>query len=226
MGIAEQVNQARQQLDSLLRKAAVAEVGGFRPPDTYLTSWFGGPGVGLPGETLPIYNGKDMFPLLQVRIDELPFVTEAFVNTALFVLFMNREDLPFDQPHVDGWMIREYASLNGLEPLALSSEADIVKSFPIRWNLIEGDAPGWEDLSEIVDWPQRDDDTNTFHEAYKTYGGTKIGGFPSEIQHGAGVKDFVFQIDSEPKANWQWGDGGIGYFHKTEDAGHLAWQCL
>lgn len=224
MKTADQINKARQELDGLLRKASVAEVGGFRPPDTHLTSWFGGRGVGLPGETLPTHNSNDMFPLLQVRTDELPYRPSIFDKTVMLAVFMNREVLPFDQPHGDGWLIREYTTLDKLEPLPPSKKGNVVKSFPIRWNLIENDAPCWENLLETSDWPH--DDSGAFFNEYKCHEGTKIGGFPFNVQHGVGLKDYVFQIDSEYKAGWSWGDQGIGYFHKTDGVWHLDWQCL
>jgi hypothetical protein len=55
-----------------------------------------------------------MFPLLQIRIDELPVIPEQLKEIALLVLFHNMESHPFDQPHGEGWLIREYATLEGL----------------------------------------------------------------------------------------------------------------
>ncbi len=48
----------------------------------------------------------------------------------------------------------------------------------------------------------------------RRYPGTKVGGFPCEVQHGAGLEDFVFQIGSEHKAGWEWVDDGIAYYFK------------
>jgi hypothetical protein len=71
-------------------------------------------GVSLAGEGLPVWKGKPMFPLLQIRIDELPVIPEQLKEIALLVLFHNMESHPFDQPHGEGWLIREYATLEGL----------------------------------------------------------------------------------------------------------------
>jgi uncharacterized protein YwqG len=67
---------------------------------------------------------------------------------------------------------------------------------------------------------------------------SKIGGWPYLIQsevfwapenrHPANP-EYVFQIASERKAHWQWGDGGIGYFGRgtgdATEAWTLSWQC-
>ncbi len=102
------------QLDALRRKAAIAEIGGFRPPDDSLSSWFGGHAVMLPDEAVPEYNGKPMFPLLQINILELPYVPEQLSGTSLLVVLLNQDEIPFDQPNGEGWLIREYTNLEGL----------------------------------------------------------------------------------------------------------------
>ena len=53
------------QLDALRRKAPIVEIGGFRPPDYSLSSWFGGHAVALPDEIVPESDGKPMFPQLK-----------------------------------------------------------------------------------------------------------------------------------------------------------------
>ncbi|WP_222853026.1 hypothetical protein [Massilia genomosp. 1] len=100
---------ARAQLDALrqhLRSASLATAGGFRPPQDPLTSWFGR-AVGLPHETLPEFEGKPMFPLLQIRVAGLPCVPGQLRDVALLVLFHNQSRHPFDLPHGEGWLIRE-----------------------------------------------------------------------------------------------------------------------
>lgn len=206
-----------EELRSKLRSASVAQVGGFRPSADPLTSWFL-KGVSLAGEGLPVWRGKPMFPLLQIRIDELPVIPEQLENVALLVLFHNMESHPFDQPHGEGWLIREYATLDGLE--LLPELATPYRAFPVRWLSVNDDAPGWEDAWDILDLSAVNDDepaSDSFFEDFSRYGGTKVGGYPAEIQHGVGLEDFVFQVGSEEKVNWMWADNGIGYFHKSPD---------
>lgn len=210
-----------EELRSKLRPASVAQVGGFRPGADPLTSWFL-KGVCLPGEGLPVWKGQPMFPLLQIRTDELPVIPEQLKGIALLVLFHNREHHPFDQPHGEGWLIREYATLEGLE---LSPDLETpYRPFPVRWVSVNDDAPGWEDAWDIIDLSEINDDTqasDSFFDDFNRYGGTKVGGYPMEIQHGVGIKDFVFQVGSEEKVNWMWADNGIGYFHRSAEG---IWQ--
>lgn len=210
-----------EELRSKLRPASVAQVGGFRPGADPLTSWFL-KGVHLPGEGLPVWKGQPMFPLLQIRTDELPVIPEQLKGIALLVLFHNREHHPFDQPHGEGWLIREYATLEGLE--LLPELETPYRPFPVRWVSVNDDAPGWEDAWDIIDLSEVNDDTqasDSFFDDFNRYGGTKVGGYPMEIQHGVGIKDFVFQVGSEEKVNWMWADNGIGYFHRSAEG---IWQ--
>ncbi|WNJ02339.1 hypothetical protein [Enterobacter ludwigii] len=90
-----------EELRSKLRTASVAQVGGFRPTADPITSWFL-KGVALPGEGLPVWKGQPMFPLLQIRVDELPVIPEQLKGIALLVLYHNMESHPFDKPHGEG----------------------------------------------------------------------------------------------------------------------------
>ncbi|HEX8776147.1 MAG TPA: hypothetical protein VF735_21435, partial [Pyrinomonadaceae bacterium] len=41
--------------------------------------------------------------------------------------------------------------------------------------------------------------------------------------------EYVFQINSEEKANWRWGDAGVGHFGRgtgvAKNQWALSWQC-
>lgn len=224
--------EAKEALASLrrnLRPASLAQIGGFRPPDNPLTSWFG-KGVALESEPLPEYNGKPMFPLLQINTSELPFIPQELSNTALLVLYLNRDEFPFDKSHGDGWLIREYASLGDLEPLPSDDLPLVVKPFPIHWTLVEDDAPSWEDSGSVISGMEyiNDDEeaSEAFYTEFKRYHQTKVGGYPDCIQHEAlrANTEFVFQVGSEEKAQWMWAENGIGYFYK-DATGKWSWDC-
>lgn len=216
-------NEVREALDLLQqksKKASVAEIGGFRPPDNPTTSWFGGLGVGHAGESLPIYQNHEMIPLLQINVTELPYVPPGLSDIKLLILFMNPVSIPFDKPHGEGWLIREYKSLDDLVPLPEAKVTPIVRPFPVKWRLEEGETPGWEDAWDVVDLTSVNEDeegTEIFLENMKNDPGTKVGGYPSEIQHGVGLDGYVFQVGSEEKPGWMWGDNGIGYFFKSDN---------
>ncbi|MBE8905798.1 DUF1963 domain-containing protein [Enterobacter asburiae] len=213
-----------EELRTKLRPASVAQVGGFRPPEDPKTSWFL-KGVSRADEGLPTWKDKPMFPLLQIRVDELPFIPEQLKGIALLVLFHNLEQHPFDEPYGEGWLIREYATLEGLQ---LLPELDTpYRAFPVQWLSVIDDAPGWEDAWDIIDLSCVNDDeqaSGSFFEDFNRYKGTKVGGFPAEIQHGVGIDDFVFQVGSEEKVNWMWADNGIGYFHRSSE-GEWRFSC-
>lgn len=190
-------------------------------------SWFGGKAVREPGEETPTYKGKPMFPLLQINCQELPYRPLQLEGTALLVLYLNSEEIPFDKPNGDGWLIREYQSLDGLSPFA-AAKPERLKPFPIKWLLSEPERPGWEEAWGVVDLKainESQEASKAFFERYPNHHGTKVGGYPSEIQHGiGGDSPFVFQVGSEEKPNWMWADNGIGYFCKSAE-GEWEFQC-
>lgn len=219
--------EAKETLEKLrkhLRVASIATAGGFKPPEDPLTSWFCR-GVSLPSESLPIWQGEPMFPLIQIRVSELPFVPEQIKSIALLVLFHNLRSHPFDLPHGEGWLIREYKNLDNLQPLPSLSIP--YKPFPIGWSRVKNDAPGWEDAWDVIDLSAVNSDesaSDSFFEDFMRYSSTKVGGYPKEIQHGVGLDDFVFQVGSEEKVNWMWADNGIGYFFRSP-SGEWRWSC-
>lgn len=214
------------ELEALRRTPMLAEIGGFQPPDDPRTSWFGR-GVGLPGEGLPEREGKPLFPLLQINVAELPSVPPEFAGTALLVVFLDIDDIPFDQPHGEGWLIREYASLDGLEPLPAYPGGKAPRAFPVRWELGEPEGPGWDDACELMDLGPVDDDpeaSDEFFDRFQNSPRTKVGGYPHDIQHAVGLDGYVFQIGSEDKPRWNLVDGGVAYFFKAAD-GEWRWEC-
>ncbi len=216
------------ELKTKLRPASVAQLGGFRPSDDPKISWFG-KGVGLENERLPFYNGKEMFPLLQINVSELPFVPNQLQETKLLVVFFNQDEYPFNNPHGEGWLIREYKSLENLIPLPEIDMSKILRPFPILWKLIEDDAPGFATSGEIVDVSliyNDEEAKKTFEELNQYYSvSTKVWGYPDEVQHEIdNWQNYVFQIGSEEKAAWQWIDRGTAYFFKDANSA-WSWDC-
>jgi uncharacterized protein YwqG len=219
-----------EQIDKLLRPTSVAQIGKARPNGNVLTSRFGGHFVGLSGEEWPLFRGRNMLPLIQVRLDELPLVPDELANIALFSVFVDPELPPVEAVNGNGWLIRTYSSLTSLEPIATPAAINPLKAFQILWVLEEKDSPSWEDVWEIIkalDTNETEPLLELFQVRYKTSHKTKIGGWPSFIQSGiASDEPFIFQINSEPKVNWIWGDNGSGYFFRdSSQTWKLYWQC-
>lgn len=232
------------------RPAGVARLGGDRPPQDPLASWFGRVRAALPGEDWPTTDGAPMLALAQLNLRELPCPPpKALADVALLTVFLGPWQLPVDQPNGVNWALRAYPSLDGLVPLAEPAPAragdpklrrgqDLaLRPFPIRWQE-RLDFPCRDDLPlELLDawdtWAESRDP------AALTFDGTKVGGWPYCIQgevrwHTGGrlVEDcqYLVQLGSEQKAGLSWGHAGLGYLARQpgrgSDGWHLTWQSL
>ena len=59
------------------------------------------------------------------------------------------------------------------------------RALPVRWVSVNDDTPGWEDAWDIIDLSDISDDeeaSDSFYDDFKHYRGTKVGGYPMEIQ--------------------------------------------
>jgi len=170
-----------------------------------------------------------MFCLLQVKIDELPVIPKQLEGVKFLCVFINRKEIPWEKPHGDGWLIREYNSVENLVELPKSSLPPMLKDFPIKWSLFEKDAPHWETAWEVVDLKpinesEDEDADQKFFFDLPRFDQTKFGGYPTEIQHYHKLENFVFQIASEEKPNWMWGDNGVAYFNRDQE-GNWEFDC-
>ncbi|MHC4215722.1 MAG: DUF1963 domain-containing protein [Planctomycetota bacterium] len=219
----------------LRRKASRMILGGFRPSEDPFVSWFGRVRVARPDEAWPEHEGNIMAPLCQMNLLELPYVPEKLRDIALITLFIDPEDLPIGKANGRGWELRAYRSLDGLVETVEPDYEGAIKPFPIRWELIEEDYPCLEDIPiELQSKIEGDCD-----ERFENSACSKVGGWPSIIQGEVdwgpknlmpGDMEFVLQINSEEKAEWIWGDEGIGYFGLGswfgKDEWALDWQCF
>ena len=153
--------------ESLKRRAIIFDVGGFRPPDDPLASWFGRVNVCAPDESWPTMDGEPMHALCQINLTGLPFRPPRLDDIEFVTLFI-------------------------------------------------------------------------YYDLFRNVSGLKLGGWPSLIQSEIywapwnkypAAPEYVLQIDSEPKALWAWGHGGVGYFGRGtaegyEDEWACEWQCL
>lgn len=216
-------------LDRHVRQASIAEIGGFRPSEMWPTSYFGGQFAAGPGDEWPLNDGEPMVPLLQIRTDELPHRPSALAGIALLNVFVGPRRLPIDLPSENGsgWLLRSYPNLADLTRLALPGESPL-RPFPVRWHPSETEGPQWEEawsLHDLTEFNKLDDAIDLFYDRYTAHTRTKVGGWPSYIQGSPGADGFVFQIDSEEKPNWMWGDNGIGYFYLRDGKWFLFWDC-
>lgn len=192
------------------RDASIAVIGAPTRPTAYIDSRFFH-GVGYADEGPVFWEGKQMFPLLQIRVNELPFVPEQLKHVAVLVLYMNLQRYPFGLPHGQGWLIREYPSVEGLSEIQNVLSPDL--SYPIQWRKVQ-ECACLEQCSSSA----------CLCSSIPTDSGTKVGGYPSEILRTSRPDEFVFQIASEALINWKWAQNGVGLFFCSSE-GEWRWSC-
>jgi hypothetical protein len=165
-----------------------------------------------------------MMPLCQINCADLSYTPESLAGVAFVAVFIAPDRLPASgAPNGEGWALRTYESLDHLVPVQQPVIQDPIKPFPIRWELIENDYPCREDLPEKYADEYLDEHYRDF---FETQYCSKIGGWPSLIQGEIFYQteaEYVFQIDTEYKAQWAWGDQGIGYFGRGAVSGMRTW---
>lgn len=226
----------REEFGNKIKKSAIRfQVGGFRPTESLTASWFGKVTVAKDGESWPESNGNPMIPICQLNLSELSQRPENLQNIELITLFIDSENLPDDQPNGERWLLRTYSSIKELKQIEIPAVDFPIRSFQLKPGGLENDFPCFEDCP--IEIPEEFDDN--YYDLFPNLEGLKIGGWPtllqSEIlwapfnQHPA-EPEFVFQIDSEEKGNWNWGDNGVAYIGRGTKPGHknewtFSWQC-
>lgn len=153
----------------------------------------------------------------------------------MLAVFIVPHELPMDAPNGRNWCVRAYPRIADLVPLAHQDTGSVIKPFPMRPRVVKEDFPCWEDVS--IELPEGIADN--YYDLFENISGLKLGGWPTLVQaeiywapwneHPA-VPEYVFQVDSEPKAQWSWRDGGVGYFGRgtaegKEDERTCEWRC-
>ena len=246
--------QLPETVRSMMRPAAVAELGGFRPPEDPAASWAGAVRVGLPGEGWPSQDGESMLALLQVNVSELPFMPQVLEGIRVVTLFVGPRNLPVQQPNGTNWALRAYRDASSLvelaepsparagDPKARKGETGAYSCLPVRWR-------GVEDYPSRDDWPfDRLDEYDALEEELgeampRPHDGIKVGGWPTTVQHEVDWGrlsttgqprpadiDFVLQVDSEDRIGFSAGFGGVLYVGRSvvddEETWHIDWQSM
>ena len=221
----------------LKRRAIQLEVGGIKPPTSPLSSWFGRVNIAAPGEHWPETDGAPMHALCQINLSEVLFRPPGLEDVAMLTVFVGPEELPTNDANGENWCLRAYSELAGLVPIEPRSTNSGIKPLPLTAHTIEDDYPCWEDAAAYLDGSAFEEN---YSDLFKNIEGVKLGGWPTLIQseifwapynrHPAAPK-YVFQIDSSEKANWAWGDWGVGYFGRgsapgLENEWVCEWQCF
>jgi uncharacterized protein (DUF1330 family) len=221
---------ALEAVAASMRPASVAQIGGFRPRDAAVSSWWGGNFVGLPDETIPVCarTGRTMQPVLQIRLDELPCRPPELADLALVNIWFDLESRGvWAARNGTQFCLRSYTSLDGLVPLGPSRRGrdSTLPVLPISWHP-SADGPDSRDFdtavpASVASWP----DKSWFYDNNSPNFGTKVGGWPTWAQSSLGAEGFVLQIASEYKGNLSWGDLGQVRFFLDESGWRINWDC-
>ena len=109
----------------LVKRATGFITGGFRPTNSNTESWIGQVYLYRESEDIPIDdNGKAMLPLLQICLEELPYIPDTLKGSKVLTVFVS-ENMPGRLAYNgDDWVIREYkeedvlVALSTLHPVA------------------------------------------------------------------------------------------------------------
>lgn len=221
------------KIDSIGKKPIVAEIGGFRP-EPNIKSWFGGNFFIDNQNGWPKDKDGSMVPIIQIKVSEVPDGISHFGEAEIVQVFINKERLPsrIMAQNGEGWLLREYKTLDGLELQKTPEECNLYRIFQIKWHVSpEKDFPCWEEMWEYFDMSEINDDdelSEQFFDEYDSYNNTKIGGYASYIQSPCSNEyKYIFQITSEEKPRFMVGDNGNIYILKSNSDGkwYLYWDC-
>lgn len=123
-------------------------------------SWLGHVEVAAPGEGWPEFEGQPLAPLIQLRLDQMPFVPEELRDLQMITVFAQFEEgqlgeaFRYEKP--GAWVIRTYPSAADLIEVERPEVDFGFGGAPLTYQLLERDTPDWEDVDvELDEWPKK-----------------------------------------------------------------------
>ncbi len=236
----EELRIAKDNLIKTGRNASFGELGGVRPEKkNHFKSWWGGNFIGSENEKVPVCqdSGRKMHPVLQIRMDELPFVPRVLSDAAYLTLWFDLEACAvFEASNGHSFEIRTYHSSTNLVPIGPKyREHKTFPTFPVRWHGLEGDLPDWEAFDGAPEMVIHSDDDDWFYdnpvrdkcaELQKTMP-VKVGGHDQWWQSPQSVDEgeYAFFLDSTQKGRFGFPGGGNGNFFRTTNGWELRVDC-
>lgn len=212
-------------LAEIKRPCTTFELGGFRPTHALEESWLGSVTRYLPDEEIPIdQQGKPMVPLGQFYLPGLPYVPSLLSDVALLTVFSST-DFEGEAELMDGcWEVREYTDPSKLVVKQLPPPPNALKAFPLQAKLKEADYPVWDgggltdEQEDAFIALENEGIIEDFFDVAEHQGTHKVGGYPTFCQPGPEGEmepyQFMFQIASDPKLQFNVVDGGVLSFWK------------
>lgn len=225
------------------RPVSVLQVGGYRPSRDPLSSNIGLAPVMHRSEDWPLdLLGEPMEFIAQLNLQGLPYRPELLQDVQHLTFFVGKDFIETDCAE-GTWTLRTYAALDGLErreppPRPQAKHDWVAEGFEARWEPLATDFPCYDDLDlpAVEDEDAFPDDAHGLNQRR-----TKLGGYPSSVQHSVTFLHFteqggvwhmhpdeptyVFQIASEGKAGLNWVDDGVVYFGRHPETKKWSVSC-
>ncbi len=229
------MNEIENIKKQIVRKATVIITDGFKPTNSNSESWIGKVYLYKEDEEIPSDSkGNLMFPLFQLCLDNLENIPKILSETKALIVFIS-DELPMDLiENGNDWLIREYKKSDNLIIKELTNPKSFIKPFPLTPKIIEEDYPVWDGgglTSEMEDKILELENSGVIDDYYditENQYGHKLGGYPSFCQSGVDFGDdyeFVFQIASDEKANFNIVDSGTIFLAKNSSTGEWKYYC-
>jgi len=218
----------------IVRTATEFIISDFKLTNSFSESWIGKVYLYKYDEEIPKdCNGVLMIPLLQLNLENI-VLPEIISDSKVITVFVS-EELPMDlTENGQNWLLREYKKSDSLTIKELKHPETIIKSFPLKKQIIDEDYPVWDGgglTSEIEDKIIELENSGIiedYHDVTENCYGHKLGGYPSFCQPGIDFGDdfeFIFQIASDDKANLNFVDSGTLFFAKNKKTGEWRYYC-
>ncbi len=214
---------------ALARPATSFVTGGFRPTNELAESWIGRVFLYQSDEEIPKdSNGDLMQPLAQLYLPDLPYCSPCLKDIKLITVFIAKDFPDEFSESGQGWLIREYKSMKALTRKELTNIKSHIKPFPLKPVLVEKDYPLWDGggvpsaIENEILALENNGEIDSYYDIVEHCYTHKIGGYPSFCQSGVEFGtdfDFVFQISSDEKANFNVVDSGSLMFAKNSKTG-------
>ena len=225
----------RELQRKITREITYFQTGEVRPRGAIDECWIGRVLACEADKELPTdKNGAPMLPLAQFYLPALPYVPQVLDGVKLLAVFISQDLIGKFDDDMDGlWAIREYKNEAELVIKELANPRSQIRLFPLQPKFAADDVASWDGgglepdvVHEILELKRSiglyySDVTAGLE--YHNY--TKFGGYPSFCQSGVSFGEgyqFVFQISSDEKANFNVIDGGSLMFAKNPQSG--AWS--
>ena len=176
-----------------------------------------------------------MTPLATLFIEPSKYIPDQISKFKLITIYMSEDiwDNLIEIDLKDYFEIRTYDDLNNLVKCDYIS--DKIKPLPLTVSQIDNDYPFWDNggipknLFDIIFEMEQNNNISYFDDIFENNAAThKLGGYPSFCQSGYWFKngyDYVMQISSDQKADFNIVDCGNFYFYYNKECNDWKVYC-